>query len=114
MPTIQQVKRVGADAPIAVGSRFVVYQPGLPKAVYEVTDWQPGCAFTWVASSPGIRTTATHALSPQDGGTRLALGIEWSGPLAGLVRLLVASKTRRMVKQEADAFVQLAERENQR
>jgi hypothetical protein len=39
----------------------------------------------------------------------IVLGIQWSGPLAGVVRRLVGPKAGRMVAQEADAFVRLAE-----
>jgi uncharacterized protein YndB with AHSA1/START domain len=114
LPTIRRVVRLGPDGPVGVGARFEVHQPGLPKAVYEVTDWQPGRGFTWVSSAPGVRTTAVHTLAPRDGGTRLVLGIDWSGPLAGLVRLLVGSKARGMVAQEADTFVVLAEGADER
>jgi hypothetical protein len=110
LPTIERVERLTPDAPIGVGARFQVDQPGLPTAVYEITEWQPGRGFTWVASSPGIRTTASHVLSERDGATRLVLGIDWSGPLAWVVRLLVGPKARRMVEQEADTFARLAER----
>jgi len=111
LPTMRQVVRIGAGGPVGVGARFEVRQPGLPKAVYEITDWRPERGFTWVSSSPGVRTTASHELSSHDGGTRLVLGIEWSGPLAGLIRLLIGPKARRMVAQEADTFVRLAERD---
>jgi len=40
----------------------------------------------------------------------MALGIDWSGPLAWLVRLMFASKARRMVELEADTFARLARR----
>jgi hypothetical protein len=109
LPTMRQVTRLGADGPIGTGDRFEVLATGLPRAVYEITEWRPGHAFTWVASAPGVRTTATHALEPYAGGTVVALGIRWSGPLAWLTRLLLGRKTRRMVAQEADAFVRLAE-----
>ena len=56
LPTIRQVTRVGAAGPIGVGARFEVRQPGLPKAVYEITEWEPGSGFTWVSSSPAVRT----------------------------------------------------------
>jgi len=62
-----------------------------------------------VSSAPGVRTTASHEVSERDGGTRLVLGIDWSGPLAPIVRMLVGMKARRMVEQEADTFVRLAE-----
>jgi carbon monoxide dehydrogenase subunit G len=109
LPTFREVTRLGGDGgPTDVGARFAVVQPGLPKAVYEVTEWRPGSAFTWVSSAPGVRTTARHELRTEDGQTRLGLGISWTGPLAGVVRLLVGAKARRMVELEADTFARLA------
>lgn len=108
LPTIRSVTRLDGDGPVGVGARFRVHQPGLPPAVYEVTRWKSGNGFTWVSTAPGARTTATHALTPVDGGTRLSLGIEWTGPLAGPVGVLLGGKARRLVEQEGDAFARLA------
>lgn len=108
LPTMHEITRLDGGGAVGVGARFEVRQPGLPKAVYEITVWEPRVRFTWQASAVGVRTTATHELRAQDGGTRLVLGIAWTGPLAGLVRLLMATKARRMVEQEADTFAQLA------
>jgi hypothetical protein len=110
LPTIQKVSRLDAGGPVGLGARFEVRQPGLPKAVYEITEWDAGSGFTWVSSSPGVSTTASHRLQAESGQTRLTLGIAWTGPLAGLVRLLLGTKARRMVEQEAEAFTRLAER----
>src|SRR4051794_35729229 len=80
LPTVDSVRPQGGG-PTATGSRFEVRQPGLPKAVWEVTDWQPhGRSFTWVSTSPGIRSTAVHAVHDDVGGSRLDLSLEWSGP----------------------------------
>lgn len=108
LPTMQQITRLDEEGPIGVGARFEVRQPGLPKARYEITEWKPLVGFTWTAFAVGVRTTATHEIRTQDERTLLVLGIAWTGPLAGLVRLLMAKKARRMVEQEADTFAQLA------
>ncbi|MGA9748386.1 MAG: SRPBCC family protein [Nocardioides sp.] len=107
LPTMQQVTRLDGGGPVGVGARFEVRQPGLPKAVYEITEWEPRVGFTWVANAPGVCTTATHELRPQNGETLLVLGIAWTGALAGLVRLVMGARARRMVEQEADTFAQL-------
>ena len=79
LPTVDSVRPLGSG-PTGVGSRFEVRQPGLPKAVWEVTDWQPQArSFTWVSTSPGIRSTAVHAVQ------RRRRRIE-AGPVAGVVR----------------------------
>ena len=108
LPTVDSVQPLGSG-PVAVGSRFEVRQPGLPKAVWEVTDWQAGRTFTWVSTSPGIRSTATHSVHDEDGGSRLDLSLEWSGPLAPVLRLLIGRKARGMVELEAKTFARLAE-----
>lgn len=112
LPTMNKVARIGAGGPPGIGARFDVEPTGLPKAVYEITDWRPGSGFTWVSSAPGVRTTAGHELHAENGRTRLTLTVAWSGPLAGVARLLVGAKARRMVEREADAFVRLAESES--
>lgn len=110
LPTIDTVERLDdEDTPIGVGSRFRVKQPGLAPANFEVTEWRPGSGFTWEAPGPGVRTRATHTLAHQDGLTLLRLGIEWTGPLAWLIRILLRGKTRRFLALEADTFVRLAE-----
>lgn len=109
LPTVRQVTRLGAGGPPGIGARYELRQPGLPRAVYEITEWVPGSHFTWVASSPGVRTTATHGIRVDRGETRLTLGVAWAGPLAGVVGLLLGSKSRRMVGLEADTFARLAQ-----
>lgn len=108
LPTMNKVARTGGSGPPGAGARYDVEQPGLPRSTYEITDWRPGSGFTWVASAPGVRTTAGHELHAENGQTRLTLSVAWSGPLAGVVRLLLGAKAQRMVEQEADTFVRLA------
>jgi hypothetical protein len=108
LPTVDSVRALGS-APPGVGSRFEVRQPGLPKAVWEVTDWQEGRSFTWVSSSPGIRSTAVHTVHQDGEGSRLDLSLDWSGPLAPLLKLLIGRKARGMVEVEAETFTRVAE-----
>jgi hypothetical protein len=109
LPTVDSVRPLGSG-PVGVGSRFEVRQPRLPKAVWEVTDWQ-GRSFTWVSSSPGIRSTAVHSVHDDGDGSRLELSLRWSGPLAWLLELLIGRMARSMVETEAETFARLAERD---
>src|SRR3712207_6192978 len=69
-PTVTSVRRLD-DAPLAVGSRVRVEQPRIPPTEYMVTELEPSRSFTWVATGPGVRTTARHLLEELDtGGTR--------------------------------------------
>ena len=111
LPTVDSVRRLGSG-PTAVGSKFEVRQPGLPRAVWEVTDWrQQGRSFTWVSTSPGIRSTAVHSVQGDGSGSKLDLSLEWSGPLARFLELLVGRKARGMVETEAETFARLAEQD---
>jgi hypothetical protein len=108
LPTVDSVRPLGSG-PTRVGSKFEVRQPGLPKAVWEVTEWQDqGRSFTWVSTSPGLRSTAVHSVQDDGGGSRLNLSLEWSGPLAPILELLVGRKARGMVETEAETFTRLA------
>src|SRR5512141_3000777 len=87
LPTVNSVRPLGSG-PTGVGSKFEVRQPGLPKAVWEVTDWPHERSFTWVSTSPGRRSTAVHTVHYDGDGSRLDLSLEWSGPLAKVLELL--------------------------
>ena len=111
LPTVDVVRPLGSG-PTGVGSKFDVRQPGLPKAVWEVTVWQQQArSFTWVSTSPGIRSTAVHTVHDDGGGSRLDLSLEWSGPLARVLELLIGRKAQGMVETEAETFTRLEERD---
>jgi hypothetical protein len=76
-----------------------------------VTDCRQGRSFTWVSTSPGIRSTAVHTVQAHGRGSRLDLSLEWSGPLAWILELFIGRKARRMVQTEAETFARLAEQE---
>lgn len=109
LPTFTSVQRC-ADSPAVtgVGARYEVRQPGLRAAVYEVTEWEPGRSFTWVARSTGVVTTARHAVAAIPTGAKVTLDLEWSGVLAPVLRFLLGRKARGMVQLEADTFASLA------
>lgn len=109
LTTFISVERAGGPEPIGVGSRFDVRQPGLPAATYEVTEWTSDTSFTWVARSPGIVTTASHIVTEVEHGSRIELTIAWTGPLAGLVRLVLGPRTRRMIELEATTLARVSE-----
>ncbi|WP_122263802.1 SRPBCC family protein [Ornithinimicrobium cerasi] len=117
-PTVTSVTRETAedDGPrtpgsIGVGSRFSVTQPRLGRAAWVITEWEEGRSFTWVSRRPGVRTTASHQVHPQDAGTRIELGITWDGPGAWLVRALFGRMTQRYTETELSSLVTAAEAE---
>ena len=79
--TVTSVTRLD-EGPLIAGSRARVEQPKLPPTEYVVTEFALRRSFTWVAKSPGVRTTARHDLEALPaGGTRVRLGVTQAGPL---------------------------------
>ena len=59
--TASVTRLVALDGPgLAVGKRFEIKQPRMPKLVWEVTEVTPGASWTWVQRSPGGLTVARH------------------------------------------------------
>src|SRR5436853_172069 len=57
--TASVTRLVALDGPgLAVGKRFEIKQPKMPKLVWKVTDVTPGVSWTWVQTSPGGITVA--------------------------------------------------------
>jgi uncharacterized membrane protein len=95
---------------LVVGSRVRIEQPKLPKAQWEVTEVEPGRSWTWVATGPGVRTTATHTLEPVDAGTtRVHQTIEQRGPLGAVIARVYGKLTRDYLHLEATRLKQRCE-----
>ena len=59
--TASVTRLVALDGPgLAVGKRFEIKQPRMPKLVWEITELTPGSSWTWVQRSPGGMTVARH------------------------------------------------------
>jgi uncharacterized membrane protein len=106
--SITSVRRLDSG-PFGVGSKARVKQPRLPTTVWEVTECDPDASFVWVASSPGVRTVATHRITPADAGVSVLAVVEQTGPLAPVVNLLLGSLTRRYLTMEAEGLKKAAE-----
>ncbi|MGY1738273.1 SRPBCC family protein [Geodermatophilus sp. SYSU D00684] len=103
-PTVTAVRRLD-DGPPAVGSRVRVEQPRIPPTEYVVTELEPGRSSTWVATSPGVRTTARHRLEELGtGGTRLTLAVEQAGPVGAVMGRFSRRLTDRHLTAEADGI----------
>jgi Polyketide cyclase / dehydrase and lipid transport len=83
------------DGGLTIGARARIVQPGMPPVVWTVTEFRPGSAFTWTARNPGVTTEASHTVEPLGGRSRLVLQLRQTGPLAGVVRLLLGHRTHR-------------------
>ena len=97
------------DGPMRLGAKARIRQPRLPTVVWEVTKWEPGRSWTWVATGPGARTEASHVLTASGRGTVAEQSIVSSGPLGRLVAFLYRSLTRRYLAIEAEGLKQRSE-----
>ena len=102
-PTIDSVELLD-EGPFGVGSRAKVHQPRLPRATWQVTDLVDGRSFTWEATGPGMRTIGRHEVVPEDGGSRVVLGIEQTGPMGAVAAVVWRRLTQRYVELEAESL----------
>ena len=108
--TVTSVTPVDAGRPDGVGAAYVMEQPRIPRATWQILEWAPSQRFTWQSAMPGVRTTGSHTVEPtDDGGCRVTLSIAWSGPLAPVVRLVYGRLTQRYVDIEAGQLKTRAE-----
>ncbi len=90
---------------LAVGKRFQIKQPKLPKLVWEVTDVAPGVSWTWVQRSPGGATSALHSLTPIAGDRTLVRQVlDQRGPVGALIARFMIRTTRRYLEMEAQGL----------
>ncbi len=101
--TASVTRLVALDGPgIAVGKRFEIKQPRMPKLVWEVTEVTAGVAWSWVQRSPGGVTVARHEVIPEsDRRSRVRQQIDQRGAVGVVVGLLMRGMTRRYLELEA-------------
>ncbi len=101
------------DGPdLAVGKRFAIKQPRLPRLVWTVSALDPGAAWTWQQGAPGGLTLAVHevvALGPER--TLVRQRIDQRGPVGTLVGVLMRGMTRRYLALEAEGLKARCERQ---
>jgi uncharacterized protein YndB with AHSA1/START domain len=99
--TVTWVRRLD-EGPLRAGSRAKINQPKVPETDYVVTELEPGRSFTWVATGPGVLTTARHVIEPlPGGGARVRLSVEQAGWLGSLMGRLYRGLTDRYLAAEA-------------
>ena len=63
-----------------------------------MTACEPEHSFAWQTNGPGVRAVAGHRVeAPRRESTRVTRSISWRGPLAPLIGLLYAKRSRRYV-----------------
>ena len=103
---------VALDGPgLAVGKRFQIKQPRLPRLVWEVTDVSPGSSWTWVQRSPGGMTFARHHVVPvADDRTLVRQELEQQGIVGVFVGRLMLRTTKRYLELEGHGLKARTER----
>jgi uncharacterized membrane protein len=100
-PTVTSV-RPKKPGPFAVGSRYVIRQPKLPPALWQLTEIDDARrSFTWVTHSPGMVLHARHRVEETGERSRVTLSIEFSGFLGPLFARLTAKLNDRYLALEA-------------
>jgi uncharacterized membrane protein len=90
------------DGPgLAIGKRFEIKQPRLPKLVWEVTALDEGRSWTWEQRSPGGRTIAVHEVHPDGHRTLVKQRLDQQGPVGGLIGRMMHGTTKRYLDLEA-------------
>jgi uncharacterized protein YndB with AHSA1/START domain len=98
--SISRIERI-SPGPFAVGLRARIHQPGLPVAIWQVTDIDEGHSFTWISASPGVRVTANHSIRPGLKGSHVTLTITFAGLIGRIAGWLTRSRTERYLHLEA-------------
>ena len=102
--SVTRVERLNTES-LTDGARVRIKQPKMPTLVWEVTDFQPGTAFTWRSVTTGVTSVGTHVVETTPrGSVAVTLGIRQWGLLAPIVRLLSSRRTRRYVQMEAEGL----------
>ncbi len=89
---------------LAVGKRFEISQPRLPKLVWEVTALVEGASWTWEQRSPGGRTIAVHEVIPNGDRTLVRQRLDQQGPIGALVARFMRGTTKRYLELEAQGL----------
>ena len=114
--TASVTRLVALDGPgLAVGKRFEIKQPRMPKLVWEVTEVNPGASWTWVQRSPGGgSTSARHDVVPQaDGHTLVRQQLDQRGAVGALIGRLMLGMTKRYLELEAQGLKARSEQRQQ-
>lgn len=104
--TASVIQLTGLDGPqLAVGRRFAIKQPRMPRLIWTVTDVMPGASWTWVQRSPGGFTSARHEVTASaDGGTVVHQQLEQRGIVGSLVGVLMRKMTQHYLAMEAQGL----------
>ncbi len=88
--------------PLHLGSKALIEQPRLPRALWQVTELEQGRGFNWQAKSLGALTVGEHWITPGfQGSVTVTLRVRQTGWLAFLFRPWIEKLTREYMRMEA-------------
>ena len=108
-PTMTAVERLD-DGPMKLGSRARVKQPGMPSAVWTVTELDPGSVFAWQTKVGTVTMVGRHELEPSAEGCRNTVTVELSGFASTMLERVIGSRIGRAIETENVGFKRGAER----
>ncbi len=97
------------DGALTPGSRFSLKPKGGPNVQLTIEAAEPCSVFRDVAHLPLAKMTTTHEFQPAEGGTRVRVRIDVSGPLGFLWDRIVARKQAQGLQAQTRALARFAE-----
>lgn len=101
--SIESIERLDS-AGLGLGSRFRIRQPGIPAAIWAVTEFELGRSFTWGSQIFGVRNVAAHRLEPRGEIASVTLTLEQTGWLARLIRSKAEKTAREFLAMESQGL----------
>jgi hypothetical protein len=102
-PSMREVRRVDSG-PLRVGSEAIIKQPGMARTRWRVTELEPDRSFAWETHVGGVTAVGGHLVEPAGPGSTITLTLSQSGPLAGIVGVLMGRLIRRNLALELEGF----------
>lgn len=106
--TMSEVHLDGDD--LRTGATAGVRQPKQPARTWTVTELTEGRSFTWASTGRGLRLSADHVVTEEDGRTTVLLTFNLAGPMAPLANLLAGKLIRQAIGTEAASLKAWCER----
>jgi hypothetical protein len=102
-PSIKGIRQM-TKGPFRKGTIALVRQPGLPAAIWKVTELREDEGFAWISRGPGLCVTGRHWIERLQGTSRVTLSIEYAGLLAWLMVRLTRRLNERYIAMEANGL----------
>jgi hypothetical protein len=108
-PSVRSI-RIFGGGPLRLGSRALVRQPGLPPAVWKITELDDArWYFTWISVAPGLRVVARHGVESVGTASRATLSLAYEGLFAGWMARVTRAITERYLDLEANGLKKRSE-----